>query len=217
MFRFRFLAVAVLLAFVHQVGAQAHVTKDPVANDGTPVQVDLPKELHMKNCGGSDGAGLCVFTSINHAAYWQNVQVLQQFQQWMKKHPGGGYPQKVDKTIAQIAKERNMPVPDYLNLQTNDLGLLRACLKSGRMPSITYSVSPTKRYGGGTIAHMVTLLAAGAGKGPDGKGWYCVLDNNFPGTYEWMSESQFMQSYAHGGTGWTVVLLRPVPPPVPVN
>ena len=60
------------------------------APDGTPVQIDMPQNLRMHNTGGRDGSGLCVFTSINHAAIWQNVAQLKDFQKWMKSKPGGG-------------------------------------------------------------------------------------------------------------------------------
>lgn len=222
--RIAFFAAVMQLYFVGTIFAQAHITKEPVANDGTPVQLDLPKALHMRNTGGSDGprgpgsgSGLCVFTSINHAAYWQNVFQLQEFQKWMTKYPGGGHPQKVDAMIGKLCKEQGLPMPDYLNMQTNDLNILRSAVRSGRMPSITYNFSPVGRYGKSRIYHMVSLVAAGAGKGPDGKGWWAVLDNNYPGTFEWMSEAQFMRVYAYGGTGWTVCLLRPSCPPVPFN
>ncbi len=225
---FRLVRVVMLLAaglgLTNQAFGQAHVTKDPVANDGTPVQVDLPKVLMMKNTGGSDGprgpgsgSGLCVFTSINLAAELQNVLQLQEFQKWMTNHPGGGYPSKVDKMIDLICKEKGYVKPDYLNLESNDLEVLRLALRTGRMASVTYARSPTGRYGGKTIAHMVNIYAAGAGKGPDGKGWWCVQDNNFPGTYEWMSESQFLTAYRGGRLGWCVILLRPSPPPVPFH
>ena len=46
---------------------------------------DLPALEHMKNTGGSDGAGLCVFTSVEHCARWQNEESLRGFQQKMRK------------------------------------------------------------------------------------------------------------------------------------
>ncbi len=65
---------------------------------------------------------------------------------------------------------------------------------------------------------MVTLVGAGIGKGPDGKGWWCVLDNNYPDSYEWMSENQFLRTYTGGGQGWCVIFGTPAgPPPVPFH
>src|SRR5688500_11763402 len=94
----------------------------PVAPDGqTEIACDLPAALHTRNVGGSDGAGLCVFTSIGHSARWQNVKVLEDFQAWMRRYPGGGYPQKVDAKIKQICAERGVPPPTYLQVEGRDL------------------------------------------------------------------------------------------------
>lgn len=225
LFTFRMLFVALCMGLLGaSVCGQAHVTKEPVANDGTPVQLDLPRALHLKNTGGSDGprgpgsgSGLCVFTSLNHASYWNRVPLLYDFQKYMTQFPGGGWPQKVDAMIARKAAAASTDKPEYVQFEANNLDLLALAVKTGRMPSITYSYSPTKRYGGAKIAHMVSLVGARAGKGPDGKGWWTVLDNNFPGTYEWMPESEFLRVYSGGRLGWSVVFLNPSPPPVPVN
>lgn len=149
------------------------------------------------------------------AAWWQNVRELFAFQEFMKRRPGGGWPEKVDAMIAETCREQGVPVPMYVQVESNDLEILRRALRSGRIASVTYSISPTGRYGGARIAHMVNLLAAGAGQGPDGKGWWCVMDNNYPNTYEWMCEAQFQRTYASAGRGWAFFLCNPAPPPAP--
>lgn len=178
--------------------------------DGTEIQIDFPAELHKKNRGGRDGAGLCVFTSIEHAAHWQNVRSLQDFQKWMTQFPGGGYPTKVDQMIARKIKDSGEPLPDYLQVENNDLTVLEKALDSGRMPCVTYAYSPTGRYGGSYVAHMVNLVH---GKGDQ----WVVLDNNFPGDtkYEWMNRKEFLRAYAGRSKGWSVILLNPPPPPIP--
>lgn len=141
----------------------------------------------------------------------QNVPALLEFPKWLiqKGIPGGGYPQKVADLIPQIAKDRGMPTPDYIQVEGGDLEILKLAAKTGRFPCVTYAVSPTGRYSGQRIAHMVNAPAAGAG----GK-WWAVLDNNYVGAdaYEWMSESEFARAYA---PGWAVILLNPGPPPPP--
>jgi hypothetical protein len=133
----------------------------------------------------------------------------------MKNHPGGGWPEKVDAMIAQRCKERGEAKPEYFHVLSNDLEILKLACATGRMPAITYSFSPTGRYKGNRISHMVTLVAAGVGKGPDGKGWWAVLDNNYPAELEWLSERQFLATYSGGARGWAVVFRKPGPPPVP--
>src|SRR5258707_764691 len=69
----------------------------PTGPDGkTEVVCDLPVSERMRNSGGRDGAGLCVFTSVQNAARYQNEGRLVNFQADMRKEPGGGYPAKLD-------------------------------------------------------------------------------------------------------------------------
>lgn len=212
------------LAMGQPAGNPAHVTTIPYARDGTPVDADFPAPLHLKNTGGSDGprgpgsgSGLCVFTSIENNARYSNCRILQGFQHWMTRKPGGGWPEKVDAMIALYSKEQNASKPAYVQVEGNDLAIVKAAVRTGRMVGVTYAVSPTGRYGGKRIAHMLNLVAAGAGEGPDGKGWWAIVDNNFPRSWEWMSEAQFLRAYAGGSQGWMFCLLNPPPPPAPLH
>lgn len=179
----------------------------------TEIQMDMPESLHKANVGGSDGAGLCVFTSIEHAAIWQNVEALHGFQAWMRRYPGGGWPEKLDKKIKEYAASRGLPVPQFLQAEGRAADLLplaEAALKSGRAVAVTYDFSPSGRYGGRRIAHMVNLVHLDAKHA-------CVLDNNYIGVakYEWMSRDDFARVL--GNRGWVAILLDPGPPPLPWN
>lgn len=193
----------------------AHRTESPFASDGTAVDAWLPPVLHMRNTGGSDGAGLCVFTTIEMIGRACNIRPLFGYQKFMTRRPGGGWPEKVDDTLTAFCREQGSNKPTYFHVEANNLALLKKALRSGRLVGITYNYSPTGRYGGSRISHMVNLAAAGAGKGPDGKGWWAVLDNNFPGSWEWMSESQFLSVAAGGGRLWAVIFAAPACPPAP--
>lgn len=213
------------LAKPSPVGPPSGVIQSPIeatvganiAPDGTEVQIDLPNDRHVRNTGGigprgpGSGAGLCVFTSIQHAADWQGVEVLQDFQKWMTTKPGGGYPSKVDAMIKQKCAEAGKPVPDYLHVTGGDLAMLKLACRTGRMPGVTYCLSPAGRYGGKRISHMVSLVHA------DDKDHFCIVDNNYPKTFEWMSEAEFRRTYTGGGGGWAVILLASPPPPPPRN
>jgi len=189
-----------------------------VSPDGAEqIQCDFPGQYHMRNTGGmgprgpGSGDGLCVFTSIEHSAIHQNVPELIGFQKWMMRKPGGGYPEKVDAMIDQFCKERGLAKPNYIQVQGPDLEVIRLACKTGRMPAVTYGVSPSGRYGGQRILHMVNA--------PHGsQAWFAVLDNNYieprEGAYEWLSPQEFSRAY---GSGWSVILLAPPPPPVPTN
>lgn len=177
--------------------------------EGAPAQCPMPPEQRLKNKGGSDGSGLCVFTSIAHSARWQGVEVLQDFRDWMTKHPGGGYPTKVDSMIEKICKERSVEKPRYIQVQNGDLDILIKACQTRRMPAITYSFSPSGRYSGGRISHMVSLIHA------DGKFWG-ILDNNYIEEIEWLSTEEFTKTFG-GKSGWAVILLDAGPPPDPRN
>jgi hypothetical protein len=189
--------------------ALAASVNGPTAPDGTEVQNDLPAELHVRNRGGSDGAGLCVFASLKHSAIFQEVTPLKEIFEYMFSRPGGGYPDKVDRVIRDICKQKGVPIPPYIQVEGKDIEILKLACKTGRAPGVTYGFSPSGRYGGQRIAHMVTLLHA------DNK-WFCVLDNNFPKTYEWMTPQEFQRAYTADG-GWCVIFLDSGPPPVPEN
>lgn len=174
------------------------------------IACDLPGDRHRKNIS-SRGQGCCTHTSVGMSADWQNVPQLWGFADWVKAKglPGGGYPGNMKERIAAISRERGMPEPAYLQVEGNDLEILRLACKTGRMPAVTYSYSPTGRYNGQKIAHMVNLVKA------DDAGFW-VLDNNYPGdqNYEKLSPAEFSRVYA---PGWAVILLNPPPPPPPHN
>lgn len=215
--RLSYLALFLVLVFIASALAQSQPREasvgGPKAPDGTAMQNQLPAEWHLQNKGGSDGAGLCVFTSIDHAARWQNVPQLIGFRDWMTRYPGGGYPEKVDVMIAKISQERGMPKPRYLQVEGRDLEVLKRACASGRVPGVTYGYSPSGRYNRQRISHMVSLPHADARN-------FAVLDNNYPGVsnYEWLTPDEFLRTYVSpGNSGWSVILLEPGPPPFPRN
>lgn len=183
----------------------------PVHPSGAQVNCDLPATRHLKNKGGSDGAGLCVFASLDMSSDWHNEPAVRGILDWMTKYKGGGYPTKVAEMIRKISSERGLPEPKYIQLEGADIEVIARAVNHGHMACVTYGISPTRRYNGQKIAHMVCCVAARAG--PD-KLW-AILDNNYPGTIEWMTEEQFKKSYTITGGGWAVIFLREGPPPPP--
>jgi hypothetical protein len=209
---------AALVALAAVVGvAVAQPTKGfspttaPVSPDGIRATVDLPVSQHMKNTGGSDGprgpgsgSGLCVFTSLQHSAYWQNIRTLDGFREWMTHKPGGGYPQKVDKMLAQFCREKGVTLPPYVQHTGGDAAFLELALKTGRMPAVTYCGRDD--FYPFTIAHMVSLAYL------DDK-QAAIIDNNRPGYWLWMSRGDFLARWRGNSGGWGVVFLAESPPP----
>ena len=107
----------------------------PRGPDGTTVQCDLPGELQRRNTT-SRGQGCCVWTSIHHAALWQNVPAFVEAPKWVQSRnlPGGAYPGAVQQHLPAMAKERGAATPAFLNYEGSDLDMLRLACRTGRMP-----------------------------------------------------------------------------------
>jgi hypothetical protein len=93
--------------------------------DGEEIACDLPGKEHIKNIGSRvDGAGMCVFSSIEMAAVWQGIDSFRGFRDWCATHyPGGGYPAKVDQLIAAYCKAKQIdPIPAYVQYEGRDPG-----------------------------------------------------------------------------------------------
>jgi len=188
----------------------------------------LPASQHKRNAAGSDGFGLCVYTSAWHAAIWQSVSELYGFRDWMTRRPGGSYPEKFEATLNAYCKERGIPCPGYVQHTGGDVEFLALALKTGRMVCVTYcGVDGASHYGHEVIGHMVNLVHLDDSTA-------AILDNNFPGTWLWMSRSDFLARWrgvqpdgrpflardGRGravpiGGGWAIVLLQSPPPPYP--
>lgn len=186
----------------------AYVTPEPALKSGEALHVLVPREWHVKNRGGSDGSGLCVYASCRHTGLVQSDPVFTGMFEWMFKRPGGSYPAKLAKSIADYAKEKGLVAPKVLQVERmSDFSILQKACASGRLPGVTYSRSPTGRYGGARISHMVSLPHCDSAT-------VAVLDNNYPGSYEVMSLDEARKV---GVLDWAVFLLSPGAPPPPIN
>lgn len=160
------------------------------------VTCDLPASMRHANKVGTNGAGLCVFASADHAALYQNdAKTIGLFQK-MFREPGGGYPAKFDAMMKKYCAGAK-----YVQYEGRDPAVLELALKTGRMPAITY-----------TPSHMVNLIYLG----PE---WAAVLDNNAVGENEirWFKRAEVLRLWTQGGNGWAIVLLSPRPPAPPRN
>lgn len=185
--------------------AESAVVDGPIHN-GVEIEIDLPAEQHVKNFGVPLGAkrpvGLCVFATLDMDARWHNVRELIGIIHKIKV--GGGWPEKVDEVIKEFAP--NLKIVQY---EGADPSILDKAIQDGRPAGVTYGYG--ERYQMETIAHMVLLVHL------DDK-WAAILDNNYPGTYEWMSRAEFLRRWVHPkGKGWAYVMLAPPPPPIPHN
>lgn len=218
--------VCLALALIAPVAAGQLTGSSQIAgpsHDGQEITCDLPPQEQFKNVGSKkDGAGMCVFTSIEMAARYQGLEQMRGWRDWCAaNYTGGGWPQRVDQLLAAWGKHKNITIPPYYQYEGKDPSpILSLVDKTGRMASITYGYSP--RYGG-QIAHMVCCPAFRA----NGK-YGVVLDNNFVAQragdgwkediFEWMPQAELVRRMKlTGGTAWAFVWLTSPPPPPPRN
>jgi hypothetical protein len=209
----RLTALLSLLFLAHAAGARVDEsvgafkpTAGPQSPDGqVSVVTDLPQELRMRNTGGmgrggpGTGAGLCVWTSMEHAGRYQNEKALWGLQKWMTSKPGGGDPGKVDRLLPQYA-----PDVDYVQSTDGDPAFLELALRTRRMVCVTYAGRDD--FYRGPIAHMVNLVYLDGQRA-------CILDNNRPQVYVWMTREEFLTRWRGMGGGWALVFLHSPPPP----
>jgi hypothetical protein len=169
-----------------------------------------------------------VYTSAWHCSLWQSVSDLYDFRAYMERRPGGSYPEKFEKTLADFCRSKGIACPGYVQHTGGDDEFLDLAMKTGRMIGVTYcGVDGQGRYGNSVVGHMVNLVYLD-------RSLAAVLDNNYPGTWLWMSRTDFLcrwRGIQSGGKpflardqfgravpiggGWAIVLLGPPPAPYP--
>lgn len=207
-----FLAAPLTLA---QIGDTSSKVAGPVY-DGQQLTVDLPPQEQIRNIGSKkDGAGMCVFSSIEMAALAQGLEQMRGWRNWCaENYTGGGWPARVDQLLEAWWKHKGIdPIPYYQYEGRDPEAVLSLIDRTGRMACITYGWSP--RYGQ-QIAHMTCC--------PSFRGKFGVcLDNNFVAKkvgdkwveeYEWMDRAELCRRTKIGsGSAWIFCWLTPPPPP----
>lgn len=195
MIRLRF-AAALVLALL--CGAFAHAldpTSTPTSPRGTLATIDLPPELHIRNRGGSDRAGLCVGTSVQVAARWHGLTQMEGFQDWLARRPGGSWPQKLASDLKAFAKAKGITLPRFVQHTGGDPQFLELVYRTRRMPAHTW-----------TAAHMVSGAHLDRNQA-------AVIDNNRPGKWLWQTHDEYLRAWEASGPGWVFCWLAPPPPP----
>lgn len=175
-------------------------------HEGHRVQVDLPEDEHVKNFGAPKPphAGLCVFATMDMMARWHHVAELIGIIH--KLQEGGGWPEKVDQVVKHFA-----PSLKYIQYEGTSPEILDKAMARRIAVGVTFGFSDRYKGPDGRVLeyiyHMVLLVYMDEKRA-------CILDNNFPGTYEWMARAEFLRRWAHPtGKGWAYLFLVPPPPP----
>jgi len=143
-----------------------------------------------------------VFTSIEWSARTQGVGKLYGLQAYMRRQPGGGWPEKVDRVVAAYAKSKVGYVHIVDDSAESYADLLAECLRAGLYPSITWG-GDVSHYRGQRIDHMVSLVSLTDSE-------VGILDNNFPSEILYVDRPTALRRMAMGTTTdsyfWSVVV-----------
>ena len=175
------------------------------AYQGHAASAPIPPGMHIRNEGGSDGSGLCVYASMVMDGAFQKIADLDLLKgsalwRYAKSRPGGSYPEKLVKDVDSVYGERATVVSYY----GKDATVLDDWSRRGYPIGATMGTGRNYQYK--SIAHMISLLHYRT------DGWACVLDNNFPGVYSWMPASEFDRRWKQpGGDGWAARWEGPEP------
>lgn len=202
------LALAVAQATAQAPDRRGEVALDVPAYQGTTAAAPIPREMHLRNEGGSNGAGLCVIASAVINGQYQAVPGLvdtpdaqgragkgSRLWQAAKRRPGGYSPGKLERLVSEV-----MPDEKWASYVGRDYTVLDRLSKQGYPIGATMNTGAL--YGYRPINHMVSLVHYRTG------GLACVVDNNDPGKYHWMPAAEFDRRWIDGGTGWAWVWTR---------
>lgn len=163
----------------------------------------IPSEMHRKNEGSTvDKAGLCVISSIEANARYQGVpgfQAGEDSELWRraKAAPGGYYPEKLERLLKEV-----LPGEKWFSWEGEGTDLVRAYSAKGYPVGTT--TNSGELYGDESIHHMVSTVHADDSLA-------CLVDNNDPGKFRWVTAAEFARRFPDGGKGWGFVWLR-LPP-----
>ena len=195
------LPVAVLLLWAVPASAQdldgrREQHRQEPAYNGTDANAPVPASLHVRNEGGSDGAGLCVIASLRINGRYQGVPGVEQIWAKAKTRPGGYSPDKL-----QALLDETVPAEKWASYVGRDTGVLDQLSRAGYPIGATMNTG--ELYQWQPIHHMVSLVHY-----DKSKGMACVVDNNRPGVFSWMTSGEFDRRWIDGGTGWAFVWTR---------
>lgn len=200
-------AVVLAIPFLAVFGSEGVQNGD--THQGHEVQADIPQDMRQENTVGTDNQGLCVWASTQMAANFQNVEELGGLFDAMKKQRGGGWPERVDSVMKQMAPhiKYDQFVASSWDQVDEGVRYIQEWTSTGRPVMITYGYG--ELYNNATIAHMVICVYC------DDE-WMAILDNNDIAHVWWMTTQEGKRRFGWpNGQAWAWRLHTPPPPPVP--
>lgn len=181
----RFLCVCVLA--VSLFGCDELRPRRAVALPSPPAEqppCNLPAELHVRNWLGPLGQGSCCHASLKNHALWHND--FEFVRAW--PHSDGEYASRLMQRLDAVGY-------DYAFTEKADPRFLDWCSRERHGAILWWKPS-----------HCCTFK--GWVTGTDGKQYATILDNNYPGKFEYTEREQFIRLWAGYG-GFALSLLKP--------
>ncbi len=163
---------------------------------GVDANAPIPPELHLRNTVGTDQAGLCVPSSVTINGRYQEVPGVESILPLARQRPGGYGPDKLSGLLRET-----VPDEKYASYVGTDTAVLDKLSADGLPVGATMNTGSL--YGWQPIHHMISLTHFDSQKNVA-----CVVDNNQPGVFTWMTAKDFGRRWIDGGTGWAFVWLR---------
>jgi hypothetical protein len=187
-------------------GREANTTEPALR--GRAAHAPTPARYHVRNEGGSDGAGLCVVSSILANGMAVGIPGFDRpgldeasgrsdapgkgSELWTtaKARPGGYSPTKLEALLGEVA-----PAEKWASYVGTDPGILEKLSRAGYPIGATMNTG--ELYGGRRIHHMVSL-----GHFDRDQDLAMYQDNNRPGVFTWVTAREYARRWIDNGTGW---------------
>jgi hypothetical protein len=145
---------------------------------------NLPVSLHQRNWLGPKKQGSCVHASLVNHMRWLNMPEMAE--RWRSTYGDGEWDD-------QLRRRLNAANLDYVYTNRSDPRFLDWCSQTRRGAICWWKPS-----------HCCTFVGWVTGK--DGNEYAAILDNNYPGKYEYTPREQFIRLWAgYGGFALSLV------------
>jgi hypothetical protein len=176
---------------------QPNVRPLPPPRPETPV-CNLPKPLHQRNKLGPLGQGSCVHASLVNHLRWLNEFELAQ--RWWATYGDGEY-------ASRLMQRMDAAGIDYAFTEKADPRFLDYCTVTRTGAILWWKPSHCCTFEGFAMGQDIMKADPRAqGLNPNTQ-YACILDNNYPGTFEYTERQQFIRLWAGYG-GFALCVMR---------
>lgn len=156
----------------------------------TPV-CNLPKPMHQRNKLGPLGQGSCVHASLVNHLRWLNESALAE--RWWATYGDGEY-------ASRLMQRLDAAGINYVFTEKSDPRFLDFCTTQRTGAILWWKPSHCCTFEGFASGREI-MQSDPKARGLDPNAQYaCILDNNYPGTFEYTERSRFVRLWAgYGG------------------